>query len=49
MRREGQVTSALKLTNSNPLQSNSITFCPVGGEVYTYAAGAALIVAVDSL
>lgn len=51
MERRGQSlhTSALKLTSSNPRQSNSIIFCPFGGEVYTYAAGAALIVAVDSL
>jgi len=38
-------TSALNSTNSNPLQSNSSMFFILGGSLFSYVAGAALIFA----
>lgn len=43
-----RLTSALNSVNSNPRQSNSMIVCWVGGEKWVYAAGGALMVALDS-
>jgi hypothetical protein len=46
---QGAPTSALKSVNSSPLQSNSRMLTVLGGSVWGYVAGAALMLAECSL